>query len=87
MLRRRIPVIKARADDSEQKTILSGIAEAAFSMNADAAVFSNIYNHWVSDELLNFENRIYDLFQPEHFDGVIITAEAFMDLSLLPCVE
>lgn len=83
MSRKRIAVITARADDSEQKTILSGIAEAAFSMNADAAVFSNIYNHWVSDELLNFENHIYDFFQPEHFDGVIITAEAFMDLSPL----
>ena len=39
MSRKRIAVITARADDSEQKTILSGIAEAAFSMNADAAVF------------------------------------------------
>lgn len=83
MPRKRIAVITARADDSEQKTILGGIAEAAFFMNADVAVFSNIYNHWVSDELLNFENHIYDFFQSEHFDGVIITAEAFMDLSIL----
>lgn len=83
MPRKRIAVITARADDSEQKMILGGIAETAFSMNADVAVFSNIYNHWVSDELLNFENHIYDFFQPEHFDGVIITAEAFMDISLL----
>lgn len=83
MPERRIAVITARADDSEQKSILSGIAEAAFSMDADAVVFSNIYNHWVSDELLNFENHIYDFFQPELFDGVIVTAEAFMDMSLL----
>lgn len=83
MPRKRIAVITARADDNEQKTILGGIAETAFSMNADVAVFSNIYNHWVSEELLNFENHIYDFFQPEQFDGVIITAEAFMDLSLL----
>ncbi len=83
MPRKRIAVITARADDSEQKTILHGIAETAFYMNADVAVFSNIYNHWVSDPLLNFENHIYDFFQPVHFDGVIITAEAFMDLSML----
>lgn len=83
MSRKRIAVITARADDSEQKTILGGIAEAAFSMNADVAVFSNIYNHWVADELLNFENHIYDFLQPEQFDGVIITAETFMDLSVL----
>ncbi len=83
MPRKRIAVITARADDSEQKTILGGIAETAFSMNVDVAVFSNVYNHWIQDELLNFENHIYDFFQPEHFDGVIITAEAFMDISLL----
>ena len=83
MPRKRIAVITARADDSEQKTILGGIAETAFSMNTDVIVFSNIYNHWIADELLNFENHIYDFFQPELFDGVIITAEAFMDLSML----
>jgi len=46
----------ARADDAEQKEILSGIAEAAFDANTDIAVYSNIYNHWVVDEQLNFEN-------------------------------
>ncbi len=83
MPRKRIAVITARADDSEQKAILSGIAEAVFSMNADVVVFSNIYNHWVTDALLNYENHIYDFFQPELFDDVIITTEAFMDLSML----
>lgn len=83
MQRKIIAVITARADDSEQKTMLHGIAEAAFSMNADVAVFSNVYNHWISDELLNFEDHIYDFFQPESFDGVIVNAEPFMDLSVL----
>lgn len=83
MLRKKIAVITARADDGEQKKILSGIAKAAFSVNADVAVFSNIYNHWFTDELLNFENVIYDIFIPQLFDGIIITAEAFYDLSML----
>lgn len=83
MARKRIAVITARADDAEQKATLLGIAETAFSMNADIAVFSNIYNHWIKDELLNFENHIYDYFQPEHFDGIIVTAEPFMELSIL----
>lgn len=84
--RKKIAVITARADDSEQKSILYGIAEAAFSMQADVAVFSNIYNHWIRDEILNFENHIYDFFQPEQFGGVIVTAEAFMDLSQIEAV-
>ncbi|MBQ9120357.1 MAG: substrate-binding domain-containing protein [Lachnospiraceae bacterium] len=86
MSRKKIAVITARADDNEQKAILVGIAEAAFRKNADVAVFSNIYNHWMVDEILNFENVIYDFFRPELFDGVIVTAEAFMDLTVLDTV-
>lgn len=49
----------------------------------DVYVFTNIYNHWVRDDVLNFENVIYGLFRPEDFDGVIITAEAFFDISVI----
>ena len=44
-------------------------------------VFSNIYNHRIRNEFLNFENVIYDFFSPSGFDGVIVTAEAFLDIS------
>lgn len=83
MSRRKIAVITARADDAEQKEILVGIAEASFSSDTDIIVYSNIYNHWTDDEVLNYENIIYTLFEPCHFDGVIITAEAFRDISVL----
>ena len=83
MSRKRIAVITARADDSEQKNVLFGIAEAAFAADADVVVYSNIYNHWAEDEQLNFENIIYTLFEPRYFDGAIITAEAFRDIALL----
>ena len=62
MIRRRIAVITARADAQEQKEILGGIAEAAFAANTDVAVYSNIYNHWLTDEQITFENIIYQLF-------------------------
>ena len=64
MIRRRIAVITARADAQEQKEILGGIAEAAFAANTDVAVYSNIYNHWLTDEQITFENIIYQLFEP-----------------------
>ena len=63
-MRKRIAVITARADDNEQKSIINGIAKAAFSLNVDVVVFTNIYNHWVNDEVLNFENVIFDFFNP-----------------------
>lgn len=83
MARKIIAVITARADDSEQSEIIAGIAETAFSLHADAAVLTNLYNHWSDDPALTFENHIYDLFDPAQFDGVIVTAEAFRDLHML----
>lgn len=83
MPKKRIAVVTARADSGEQRAVLSGISQAAFKAEADVSVFTNIYNYWVKDEMLNFENMVYDLIIPEMFDGIIITAEAFMDLSVL----
>ena len=80
---RKNAVITARADDRTQKDIICGIAEAAFAADTDVVVFSNINNHWIRDEFLNFENVIYDFFDPSGFDGVIVTAEVFLDISIL----
>ena len=86
MPRKRIAVITARADDAEQKEVLYGIAEAALYADTDTVIYSNIYNHWVEDTILNYENIIYSLFEPCHFDGAIITYEAFRDISILDSV-
>lgn len=83
MERKKLAVITARADDRVQKDIICGISQAAFSSDTDVVVFSNIYNHWKEDESLTFENIVYDFFEPDGFDGVIITAEAFMSLSVI----
>ena len=80
-VKKKIAVLTARANDRTQKDIICGIAEAAFAADTDVVVFSNIYNHWIRDEFLNFENVIYDFCDPSGFDGVIVTAEAFLDIS------
>ena len=82
-MRRRIAVITARADASEQRDILYGISEAAFRKDTDVVVYSNIFNHWQDDNLLNYENIIYSLIEPDLFDGVIVTAEAFRDIKII----
>ncbi len=86
MPRRRLAVITARAASREQKDIICGISYAALAADTDVVVFSNIYNYPNNDEALNFENIIYDFFDPNDFDGVIITAEAFMELSIIEAV-
>ena len=43
MARRRIAVITARAGAAEQWEILRGIAQTAFSADADVVVYSNLW--------------------------------------------
>ena len=82
-MRKKLAVITARADDSSQSRIITGICAAALSYDTDVIVFSNLYNYVENDDILAFENVIYDFFQPRDFDCVIVTAEAFFDKSLL----
>ena len=82
-MRRRIAVITARADDSEQRMTLTAIAETALVNAIDVVVFSNIYNYFSEDEHLLFENCVYDLFEPSMFDGVIIITEPFPDIFIV----
>ncbi len=86
MERRRIAVITARADESEQSLTLKGIAAAALSKNIDVIVFSNRYNYWDDDSTLTYENVIYDLFTAELFDGVILMTEPFMSVDVIGSV-
>ena len=80
--RKKIAVITARADDAEQRSVLLGVAKAAFALGADVNVFTNIYNFWADDNLMTFENVIYDFFNPFDYDGVIITPEPFKNQSI-----
>lgn len=82
-----IAVLTTRVEASERKDMLSGIGSAAFSLGLSAAVFSNIYNHWINDKFLNFENVIYNLFDPEPFVGVIIDAEPFPNIPNMSIID
>lgn len=82
-----IAVLTTRAEASERKDMLSGIGSAAFSLGLSTAIFSNIYNHWINDKFLNFENVIYDLFDPEPFVGVIIDAEPFPSIPNMSIID
>ncbi len=83
MNRKRIAVITARADESEQSSTLQGIAAAVLSADMDMVVFSNRYNYWDEDIILTYENIIYAFFSPEQFDAVILMTEPFMNLEII----
>lgn len=77
-----IGIITANASQSEQRQLLTGIISQAQKLGAATAVFSNIYNS--SDYFANteIENKIYDLIGSERLDGLILTAESFLNADL-----
>ncbi len=74
-----IGVITASASQSEQRQILKGITSQAQKLGAAVAVFSNIYNSAEYFAEVEVENRIYELINAHPLDGLILTAECFMN--------
>ncbi len=74
-----IGVITASASQSEQRQLLEGITAQAQKLGAATAVFSNIYNSAEYFADVEVENRIYDLIISQKLDGLILTAESFLN--------
>lgn len=74
-----IGVITANASQSEQRQLLEGITSQAEKLGAVTAVFTNIYNSAEYFAEVEVENRIYDLIISEKIDGLILTAESFLN--------
>ncbi len=74
-----IGVITASASQSEQRQLLEGITEQAQKLGAATAVFSNIYNAEEYFAEVEIENKIYELIVSKRLDGLILTAECFLN--------
>lgn len=73
-----IGVVTARASESEQRQVLSGILSQAQILGADVVVLTNIYNFAEYHAYVEIENKIYELIASERIDGFILTAESIM---------
>lgn len=71
-----IGVITARATESEQRQILSGILTQAEKVGVDIVVLTNIYDFYKYYAEVEIENKIYELILSERLDGLIFTAES-----------
>lgn len=74
-----IGVVTASAAQSEQRQLLAGITAQVQKLGAAAAVFSNIYNSSEYFASIEIENKIYDLIHSHKIDGLIMTAESFLN--------
>ncbi len=77
-----IGVITARATNSEQKQILSGILTQAEKIGADVVILTNIYDYYQYYTEIEIENKIYELISSEKLDGLIFTAESINNEAL-----
>lgn len=75
-----IGVVTARASESEQQSILSGILSQADELGFNTAVISNIYNYYEYFADVEVENKIYELLESKRLDGLILTAESFTNM-------
>lgn len=77
-----IGIITANASQSEQRQLLMGIIGRAQELGARILIFSNIYNSSEYYANVEIENKIYDLIVSHKLDGLILTAEAFLNEEL-----
>lgn len=77
-----IGVITAKAFQAEQRQLLDGILSQAQNLNISTAIFSNVYNFQKYFANTEIENKIYSLIASERIDGIILTAESFLNPEL-----
>lgn len=82
-----IGVVTASAYKSEQKQLINGIISRANELNADVAVFSNIYNTAKYHAHVIVENKIYDLIDSKKLDGIIVISESFISEKLVEDIK
>lgn len=85
--RKLIGVVTASASQSEQKQLLAGIISRANKLNANVAVFSNIYNTAKYHAHIEVENKIYDLINSKKLDGIIVISESILNETLLENIK
>ena len=77
-----IGVIGAEMQSIEQQRLLYGIIEQAQKENADAAVFSNIFNPLEPEYADCCENRIYSLLHSPALNAIIVFPESIVNATL-----
>lgn len=77
-----IGIITARASESEQRDMLSGILAQAEKLNIYPVVISNIFNFSEYYADVDIENKIYELMESERFDGIIYMEELVLESKL-----
>ncbi|MCH5324621.1 MAG: diguanylate cyclase [Eubacterium sp.] len=75
MQRKRLAVVLSQADSSYQRKLLTGLLGEAFRYDFDVCVFTAFIKEGTPDEYQTGESNIYNLINPEKFDGAIIVPD------------
>lgn len=76
MRRKRVALFAGQVDETRQRLFIEGLLECAFSHNMDVVVFS-MYRKYQDTEIREQgEMNIFNLFDPQKFDGVVILKDS-----------
>ena len=74
--RKRIAVFVGQADEGYQSSIITGITRRAFELDFDVCVFSMYRKYQDTAEREQGESNIFELMQPQQFDGAVILEDS-----------
>lgn len=77
-----IGIITARASESEQRDMLSGVLAQAKKLDIYPVVISNLFNFSEYYADVDIENKIYELIESERLDGIIYMEELVLESKL-----
>jgi len=80
--RKRIAVFIADCQSDYRRKTMEGIIKQANALNYDIIVFSFFSNHNVEYPFQTGEENIFDLFNPEKADGIIVLKNSFKKISV-----
>ena len=87
MVRKRIGVILAQADESTQSQFMEGFLENAFEMNYDVCVFSMYLKYQETPLREVGESNIYNLIQYDKFDAFVVMLDTLQTTNLAENIQ
>lgn len=76
MQRKRLAVVLSQAENTYQKHLLIGLLREAFRNDLDVCVFTTFIKDGTPEEYRLGESNIFNLLNPEKFDGVILVPDS-----------
>lgn len=87
MIRKRIGVLLAQADESTPALFMQGFLSKAFALNYDVVLFSSYQKYQATALREHGDNNIFELFAPTHFDAIVVLLDTLQAKGLADHIQ